>query len=202
MTKRTCSTPECSKPHYGRGWCRYHYQKAYLAGELEAQPRTLARPTDSLDTRLRNIGWTVTESGCWEFMGSKDSLGYGQMAVNRGRPWRAYRIAYEAWVKVPEPNVDICHRCDNPPCINPAHLFEGTRKDNIDDMVAKKRHRNGENKKNHKLTDVEVQQIKDLYASGLYRHKDLAEMFGVSSSLISMLIAGKRRKEPTFRRAA
>lgn len=202
MTKRTCSTPECTKPHYGRGWCKFHYQRAYLSGNLESQPRTLAKPDDSLDTRLRNIGWTVTDSGCWEWNGSLDVYGYGQMAVNRGQPWKAYRIAYEAWVKMPEPNVDICHRCDNPPCINPAHLFEGTRQDNVNDMVAKKRHRNGENKAEHKLTDAQVRDIRDTYATGAVTQKWLASQYGVSPTLISCVVNYKRRKHETFKRAA
>lgn len=202
MTKRTCSIPDCAKPHYGRGWCRFHYQRAYLSGNLEAQPRTLAKPTDSLDTRLRNIGWTVTESGCWEWNGAKDGYGYGQLAVNRGRPWKAYRIAYEAWVKIPEANMDICHTCDNPPCMNPAHLFEGTRQVNVDDMVSKRRQANGENKASHKLTDKEVQDLKDMKATAAFTHKEIAARFGVSATLVSLIVNGHRRKEKTFKRAA
>lgn len=201
MTKRTCSTLDCSKPHYGRGWCRFHYQRAWLAGAIEAQPRTLARPTDSLDTRLRNIGWTVTDSGCWEWNGSKDKLGYGQMAVNRGRPWKAYRIAYEAWVKVPADNVDICHKCDNPPCINPAHLFEGTRQVNIDDMVAKRRQANGERKSNHKLTDAQVELIREEYATGGTSQGALAVKYGVSQAQISNVTTRKQRRHETFKAA-
>jgi hypothetical protein len=197
MAKRTCTNPDCAKPHYGRGWCRYHYQKAYLAGNLEAQPRKLSRPDASLDERLRNIGWTVTESGCWEWNGAKDSYGYGQMSVNRGRPWKAYRIAYEAWVKVPAENVDICHTCDNPPCMNPAHLFEGSRAVNIADMVSKKRSANGERKRDHKLKDFQVDEIRSTYASGEWTHKMLAARYGVSASHISNILAFKSRAAPT-----
>lgn len=202
MTKRTCSTPECTNAHYGRGWCKFHYQRAYLSGNLEAQPRTLAKPTDSLDTRLRNIGWTVTESGCWEWNGSLDSHGYGQLAVNRGRPWKAYRIAYEAWVKVPEPNVDICHTCDNPRCINPAHLFEGSRQDNITDMVNKRRQANGERKTNHKLKDDQVDAIREEYSAGGVYQRDIALKYGVSQAQISNVVLGKNRKHKTFPKAA
>lgn len=202
MTKRTCSTPECTNPHYGRGWCKKHYLRAWTSGTLESQPRTLAKPTDSLDTRLRNIGWTVTDSGCWEWNGSKNAYGYGQLSIGENRPHIASRIAYAAWVETPTPGSDICHRCDNPPCINPAHLFEGSRQVNVDDMVSKKRHVNGENKTGHKLTDKEVQDLKDMKATRAFTHKEIAARFGVSSTLVSLIVNGHRRKEPTFKRAA
>lgn len=198
MTQKTCVTPVCTKPHYGRGWCKYHYQRAYLSGNLEARPRTIARPTDSLDARLRNIGWTVTPRGCWEWDGALDSHGYGQMAVNRGRPWKAYRIAYEAWVKVPEDNVDICHRCDNPPCINPAHLFEGSRAVNVADAVSKMRHIHGE-RAVHKLKDHEVAEIRTRYATGCVNQKSLADEYGVSQAQVSNITMRKQRKHETHR---
>lgn len=201
MTKRTCSTQDCQKTHYGRGWCRFHYQRAYLSGNLEAQPRTLAKPTDSLDARLRNIGWTVTESGCWEWNGAKDNHGYGQMAVNRRRPWKAYRIAYEAWVKVPADNVDICHSCDNPACINPAHLFEGTRQVNVDDMIAKKRHANGERRPNHKVKDEQVSLIRAEYAAGGVSQKYLGVKYGISQAQVSNITRYAQRRSDTNRAA-
>lgn len=201
MTKSTCSVDGCIKEHYGRGWCKYHYQKAYLAGRLEDGQRTLAKPTDSLDTRLRNIGWTVTPSGCWEWSGSLDANGYGQLAVNRGRPWGAYRIAYEAWVKVPEPNVDICHRCDNPPCINPSHLFEGSRAVNVADAVSKMRHVHGERQK-HKLKDRQVTEIRARHAAGGVTQRALSVEYGVSQAQISNITTWKQRKHETHQLGA
>ena len=196
MNKRTCSTPDCAKPHYGRGWCKNHYLQAWKNGTLETQPRTLAKPDDSLDTRLRNIGWTVTENGCWEWNGALDNNGYGQLAVNRGRPWKAYRIAYEAWVKVPADNVDICHRCDNPKCINPGHLFEGSRQVNVDDAVSKGRNVHGE-RCPHKLTDLQVAAIRERYAAGGISQRVLGKEFGVSQSQISNVVLWKHRKQVT-----
>lgn len=192
MNKATCSTPNCDKPVYGRGWCKNDYHQAWKAGRLESGARTLAKPTDSLDARLRNIGWTVTASGCWEWNGSLDVYGYGQMAVNRGRPWKAYRIAYEAWVKVPAENVDICHRCDNPPCINPAHLFEGARAVNVADMVSKGRSATW-SKRAHKLTGPQVDAIRAEYATGTVYQRDLAAKYGVTQSLVSHIVNKKRR---------
>ena len=82
------------------------------------------------------------ETGCWEWQGHRDRDGYGlaHLGTNgEAFKWRAHRLA---WTTV---NGDIpdgifaCHKCDNPQCCNPDHLFLGTAKDNHDDMVAKDR---------------------------------------------------------------
>lgn len=192
MNKSTCTIDGCDKPNYGRGWCKNHYLQAWKRGDLEKQPRKISKPDATLDERLRNIGWTVTAAGCWEWNGALDKYGYGQIAVNRGRPWKAYRIAYEAWVKTPEPNVDICHKCDNPPCINPAHLFEGSRQVNVTDMISKGRQATW-SKRPHKLTGHEVEAIRAAYTTGKFYYRDLAREYGVSQTLIGLIINRKRR---------
>jgi len=77
--------------------------------------------------------------GCWLWEGSKTKKGYGQIGY-RNRVRRAHRMAYE--LKHGEGSAEgaqVLHTCDNPPCVNPAHLFVGTPQDNTDDMVAKGR---------------------------------------------------------------
>lgn len=91
----------------------------------------------------------------------------------------------------------MCHRCDNPPCINPEHLFLGTRGDNNRDALAKGRTLNGENKIQHKLTDEQVGQIRSRYAAGGISQSSLASEFGVSQQLVSDLVRGTRRSIAT-----
>jgi hypothetical protein len=76
---------------------------------------------------------------CVEWQGARMARGYGRLRVN-GRQMLAHRVAWErANGPIPEGYV-ICHRCDNPPCVNVDHLFLGTQRDNVYDMCAKGRH--------------------------------------------------------------
>jgi hypothetical protein len=80
----------------------------------------------------------IASSGCWEWQDSVDSCGYGRTRYKR-RLMSAHRAAYiHKFGGIPE-GMHVLHRCDNPPCINPAHLFLGTHQDNMDDMAAKGR---------------------------------------------------------------
>ncbi len=81
---------------------------------------------------------------CWPWIGpiAKYRRGYGQFKRDgrRGKSENAHRLAWEYVNGEPPSHLFVCHRCDNPPCCNPAHLFLGTPKENHDDMVMKGRH--------------------------------------------------------------
>jgi hypothetical protein len=77
--------------------------------------------------------------GCWLWIGGRTSRGYGMFTARHRRQRGAHRYAWEM-VNGPIPDgMVICHRCDNPPCVRVDHLFLGTQKDNIHDMMAKHR---------------------------------------------------------------
>lgn len=84
----------------------------------------------------------ITESanGCWEWTGHIDRDGYGLFTA-LGR-MKAHRFSFLAFCGVIEPGYLVCHHCDNRRCCNPAHLYAGTNRDNIDDMLARGRHNN------------------------------------------------------------
>jgi hypothetical protein len=79
------------------------------------------------------------ESGCWLFMGCKLKSGYGKIARTRGKPVFAHRVAYEEMVGPIEAGSYVLHKCDNPSCVNPDHLFTGSAKDNWLDARSKGR---------------------------------------------------------------
>lgn len=93
----------------------------------------------------------------------------------------------------------VCHHCDNPACVNPNHIFLGTQKDNMKDMIRKGRANKaiGSKTGNAKLTEDEVRQIVDLFLSGRCTRKEIAPIFGVSYSLIKQIIRGEVWKHVT-----
>lgn len=120
-------------------------------------------------------------TGCWEWQAAKLPSGYGQ-AIFEGRHYRAHRMAYELWVgPIPE-GMHVCHKCDNPPCCNPEHLFIGTAFDNMRDAASKGRLARGVSPgkrvaRKRILDEEAVRVIRESPPS--VRHAELAERFGV-----------------------
>ena len=128
--------------------------------------------------------------GCWLWTGEKLPKGYGQFRINWERRL-AHRWAWHFSIGPIPDGLCVCHRCDNPPCCNPAHLFLGTKADNLADMVAKGRHPKGRTKWRAKLTDDKVIRIRRFYAKGI-SGKALASIFNVSRSQISNVVTRQR----------
>ena len=84
--------------------------------------------------------------GCWRWEACKQKYGYGLLGVN-GKSSLAHRIAYELAYGVAPGDAFVCHTCDNPACVNPAHLFLGSHQDNMEDMT--KKGRAGQSRKTH-----------------------------------------------------
>lgn len=97
---------------------------------------------ESFATRFWSRVTKSEESGCWEWTMAKAPTGYGILTLARVKRY-AHRTAYElANGPIPD-GLFVCHHCDNPPCINPAHLFLGSQKDNMQDASRKGRSRGG-----------------------------------------------------------
>jgi hypothetical protein len=111
----------------------------------------------------------------------------------------AHRIAFKLNGGVIPHGHYVLHRCDNPPCCNPAHLFVGTQKQNLEDMRRKGRAgdcRNiGERHGMCKLADSQVAEIRKLYATPVLSQDKLAAMFGVGQSQISRILRRESRCE-------
>jgi len=131
---------------------------------------------------------------CWEWRGSVSSSGYGSIYVY-GSAIRIHRFSYELHNgPIPEGEgyhgTCVCHTCDNRRCVNPGHLFLGTHAENMADMKRKGRQKDvaGEANPRAKLTPDDVENIR-ANAMNLPR-QDIADLFGVSKSLVEKILAG------------
>lgn len=133
----------------------------------------------------------VLDNDCWVFTGSLNNKGYGNFALN-GKLDKAHRVAYEYYIgPIPE-NTMVLHRCDNPPCCNPNHLFLGTAKDNYDDMIEKERQNllHGANNGNATLSFEEADYIR----SSKEPTSALALKYRVSTTTIKRIRSGRTYK--------
>jgi hypothetical protein len=126
---------------------------------------------------------------CWEWKGHRIPTGYGQI-TQRGRRTSTHRRAWElARGPIPE-GLCVLHRCDNPPCCNPAHLWLGTQADNSADRDRKGRAAVGEGNGKSRLTRDDVLAIHLLVSYGLSWSK-AARSFGVSKGTVAAIISGR-----------
>ena len=134
--------------------------------------------------RIMKNSQPVTEVGCWVWTGAITKAGYGlSRSAKRNKTVSAHRVAYEAFIgEIPEGMV-VAHACDNPLCVNPSHLWLATHKENSSDMVSKKRSARGEKCGKSKLTNEQVQFIRE---SSLSTYK-LAAMFNVTRQNVSAI---------------
>jgi hypothetical protein len=94
------------------------------------------------DTNMSGPVVRVELGECWEWTGCRLPKGYGMFTI-QGQTVYAHRVAWEIATGLSADTLCVCHRCDNPPCVRPDHLFIGTHRDNALDCKAKGRHRNG-----------------------------------------------------------
>lgn len=126
-------------------------------------------------------------SKCWEWLSSRDDLGYG-MLWYEGRSVRAHRFSWLLANGAIPKGMKVCHSCDNPPCVNPSHLWLGTDADNSLDSVKKGRHVRmmGSEHPMARLDERAVRTIRRLLAVGT-KQCDLAKMFRCSQANISRI---------------
>lgn len=150
---------------------------------------------------------------CWVWTGSKSGRGYGRFGVTWKRGEYSHRYSWQlAHGQAPGPYF-VCHHCDNPPCVNPEHLFLGDHAANAEDMVAKGRAKNGgglagADNPNAKLTNDQVIELLRLYREEDLTQLAIAERLGVSRTEVGRILRGKNwslgreKTGPLYRRGA
>lgn len=183
---KPCGFSGCDRPLYRAGLCHGHRsQKRYGLAFTPLRNRDRA---ERFWSRISKTG------GCWIFQGVKDESGYGTVRWD-GRMQKAHRVVWQlANGPIPE-DKQVLHRCDNPPCVRPDHLFLGDNAANVDDKVAKDRQVRHERSTSAKLTEAQVAEMRHLW--GLNESSlSLSVAFGVCEAHVRRICRGKYWKGP------
>jgi hypothetical protein len=170
LVLRSCGEPLCVRPEHLR-----------LGDQADLDRWSQQRLQEHFWSRVDRSG-----DGCWLWQGTIGNRGYGRTSY-QNRTIGAHRLAWiYARGHIPDGQV-VCHRCDNPPCVRPDHLFLGTFADNSADMVRKGRAVNGPKGVTHpfaKFTEDQVREIRRRYASADVSTHQLAREYGVGAMTI------------------
>lgn len=134
---------------------------------------------------------SIETDECVEWPYADAGNGYGQLCIN-GKNHKAHRLACTlVHGPPPAPRLVAAHSCDNRSCVNPRHIRWATEQENHDDAVARDRQAKGTGIPQHRLSPEQVVAIRAAYARGGVRQSDLALQYGVSQSLVSLIVRGR-----------
>lgn len=166
------------------------------------------RGQEILDPEQRIMSFVEKDkdTGCWNWNGSKKGFGYGYLLVgsrvdNSRKTWTAHRYSYHVFKGIIPKGKWVLHRCDNPACVNPEHLYLGVRADNVNDRETRGRNKvpclSGEMHPNAILTEVLVALVREKLSYG-YSCSEIGRVFNVSGKTISDIKLGKTWKTSTL----
>jgi hypothetical protein len=175
----------CDKSVIGRNLCRYHYYQAKRDGTINNYPTKSS--STSVSDRMQSK-YQILPNGCWMWLGNKNSAGYPMIWLN-GKSVRAHRVMFSINNGGLSDDLVVCHTCDNPSCVNPDHLFSGSRDDNNKDCKNKKRNAFGMKNGHAKIS---AEQIKEIRLDSRTQ-SEIALSYGINQSHVSRIKSDKRR---------
>jgi hypothetical protein len=171
-----CSVAGCERKHLAKGLCSRHYRRLRLYGD---PMMVKSEQLHGVSLRERVLHYTNIGDGCWLWSGSSDHNGYGRLNVG-DVPMLAHRLSWEVHRGAIPDGMHVLHKCDNPACVNPSHLFLGTHQMNMADKMAKKRHRYGISRGEvHGTAKLTEQQVREIRAS-TGPSRTVGQKYGVS----------------------
>lgn len=187
-TSKICNVKDCSEKHCALGLCNKHYRRQLRHGSVLFVKHI----------RHDNVGrfWSKVQKTpeCWLWTDAKSKDGYGTIHID-GLNIKAHRYSFFLH-NGHYPKPECRHSCDNPPCVNPAHLLEGTHQENMDDMAVRQRKVPliGERNGRAVLTEVQVKEIKLRLTNGEIC-RCIAESYNVTRSTINSIKRGRIWKQ-------
>lgn len=179
---KLCKFEGCGKKAFCHGFCAGH-NRQHVAGEvvrpLQVQHHGLTEVARFLK-RVEKLG----KDECWNWQGSRQAKWHGQWRNSSGAIEPTHRAAWRLFVGVIPDGLHILHRCDNPICTNPSHLFLGTQSDNMKDMWLKRRGRPGVSLGvKHGMSKLTPDQVADIRYSGS-PGSELAKKYSISQTTV------------------
>lgn len=201
MANEQCVLEGCSKAadRVNRTICEMHYYRMRRYGSYDATKIIRGDEVARFWSRVKKS----SPNECWEWRGAINN-GYGSFHAG-GRTVGAHRYSLEIanGSKLPE-GMETCHTCDNRKCVNPNHLYWGTRQQNVDDAWDRSRMPHGESHREARLSERDVVALRYEYAAGA-EVQDLCLTYGLAESTIRCIVLGfkwKRAGGPITRRRA
>jgi hypothetical protein len=155
-----CSVAECDRADFSRGMCKPHYMKWRRLNGVMFTP-------ERLEAKFRSRFIVSGPDDCWEWTGFRTKKGYGALGMGAGKVILASRLALSLASGIPISTEKLaCHTCDNPPCVNPAHLYWGTHVENMRDVRDRDRKPYGVDHHKAVLTNAIVTELRVRVAGG------------------------------------
>lgn len=180
---KLCSITDCDKKHRSKGYCAKHYTRYQRHGSPYVIKKTgYGDPTQTDEERFwSKVAITANPDKCWFWQAGILDSGYGQFKY-KGKNRRAHQLSFyftNGYYAKP----CVLHSCDNPSCVNPKHLREGTNADNSRDMIARNRNSKGER---HYYAKLNKKQVIEIFYSRL-KPKALVRKYKIGASTISAI---------------